>query len=241
MTRNLTALLSLMLCLFLVQVAGGAVVFGVVPSQESSGQGVVVGRVAAQTPAHAAGLQAGDVIEYVQGESIPHVAALKAVLAACSPGDVLRVRYRRGGRLCTTLVELAARPGRVDGPPPAPSAGLSPEAQLQFAQARSRLRIQLARLPHRMNLQQVHADLQEMLTLARRVPAGCHSWLQGSDVQMSLRLDYSGGAVELHSCNGALSLAVPEPGSNRLSRYPINTPAERTALPAPLLRLLQQF
>lgn len=242
MTKHHTAILSLLLCcLSLLQVAGGAVVFGVVPAEEPAAKGVVVRRVAEQTPAHQAGLQAGDEIVSVQGVPTPQAAALKEALRSYAPGDVLRVRYRRGSQLRTALVELAARP--VAEPPAAPAdqVRLSPEVQQQFAQARNRLRIQLARLPHRLNMQQVQADMLELLTLARQVPAGCQGWLQGRDVQVSLTLEYPGGAVVLQFRNGALFLAVQEPGAFRPTFYPINTPAERAALPLPLLRRLQQF
>lgn len=242
MTKQHTAILCLLLlCLPLLQAAGGAVVFGVVPAGESAGQGVVVRRVAEHTPAHAAGLMAGDVIESVQGTPTPQAAALKEVLSAYAPGDVVRVRYRRSGELRTTLVELAARPEPVSvEAKPVAEVELTPEVQLQFAQARSRLRIQLARLPHRMNTQQVQADLMELLTLARSVPSGCTTWLQGQDVQLSLSLDYPGGAVELRCCNGDLFLAVQDPASSEPVVYPINTPAERAALPHDLVQRLRQ-
>ena len=242
MMKRHTAILCLLLCcLTLLQVAGGAVVFGVVPAETSAGCGVVVGRVAERTPAHEAGLRTGDMIVSVQGVPTPHAAALKDALSTYAPGDVVRVRYYRNKRLCSALVELASRPSAAETAAPAAPVRLSPEMQQQFAQARSRLRIQLARLPQHLDMQQVQADLQEMLTLARQVPTGCRSWLQGRDVQMSLKLDYPGGAVELRSCNGSLSLAVREPGSGAITSYPINTPAERAALPVPLLRRLQQY
>ncbi|MBR1981445.1 MAG: PDZ domain-containing protein [Akkermansia sp.] len=242
MMKRHTAILCLLLCcLTMLQVAGGAVVFGVVPAEKPSEYGVVVRRVAERTPAHEAGLRAGDEIVSVQGVPTPHASALKEVLRPCAPGDVLRVRYRRNKELRSALVELAARPAAEPVTAPAAPLRLSPEVQQQFAQARNRLRIQLARLPHRVNMQQVQADLQEMLILARQVPAGCSSWLQGADVQMSLKLGYPGGAVELQFRNGLLFLVTQEPDSGSQSSYPINTKAERAALPRLLIRRLQQY
>lgn len=242
MMKRATALLSLLLlCLLILPAASGAVVFGVVPAKDSAGSGVVVQRVAERTPAQNAGLQAGDVIVSVQGVPTPRAAELKEALRAYAPGDVLRVRYRRDDRLRTALVELAARAGGKAEPTPAVTSGLTPEVQLQFAQARSRLRMQLARLPHRADMKQVQADMLELLSLARRLPTGCDTWLQGDDVQMSLRFDYPTGFVELEYRNGALLLVVQEPVTGRSLRYPINTCAERSALPQQLLRRLQQF
>lgn len=242
MTKFHTAVLCLLL-LFPVPIsaAGSAVVFGVVPVEETAGQGVVVQRVAEQTPAHEAGLQAGDIIESVQGMPTPRAADLKEAVRQFSPGDVVRVRYRRGRQPRSVLVELAARPGAADESMPAAGAEISPEVRQQFAQTRNRLRIQLSRLPYRMNKRQVQADMQELIILARRVPSGCRIWLQGSEVQVSLSLEYAEGCVELQAHNGELSLVVPKPCGSGFERYPINTPAERAAIPPRLLHRLRQY
>lgn len=242
MTKLHIAVLCLLLLLPLpISAAGSAVVFGVIPQEESAGQGVVVQRVAEHTPAHGAGLQPGDIIESVEGIATPRAEALKEAVRQFAPGDVVRVRYRRGQQLRLVPVELAARPQAVEATVPVARAEISPEIRQQFAQARNRLRIQLARLPHRMNKRQVQADMQELIVLARCVPSGCHTWLQGSEVQMSLSLEYAGGIVELQFCNGELALVVPKPRGSGFTRYPINTAAERAALPASLLRRLQQY
>lgn len=242
MTNNPTAILCLLLsCLSVVQAAGGrGTVFGVVPEKEHAGQGVAVNRVAEQTPAQLAGLQSGDVIVSVQGIPTSTATELKSALAEFAPGDVVRVQYLRGGRRLTTLVELQGRkPAEESVAAPAPE--LSPEVQLQFAQARSRLKIQLARLPYRMNSAQVQADLRELLMLARAVPSGHSQWLQGQSVEMSLVLPHKDGDVELRSENGKLSLAVHPKTAEEPVVYAINTQAERAALPAYLLQRLQEL
>ena len=242
MTNNPTAILCLLLsCLSVVQAAGGrGTVFGVVPEKEHAGQGVAVNRVAEQTPAQLAGLQSGDVIVSVQGIPTPTATELKAALSEFAPGDVVRVQYLRGTRRLTTLVELQVRKP-ADERVAAPAPELTPEVQLQFAQARSRLKIQLSRLPYRMNSAQVQADLRELLTLARAVPSGHSQWLQGQSVEMSLVLPHKDGDVELRSENGKLSLAVQPKSGEETVVYPINTPAERAALPAYLLQSLQEL
>ena len=246
MTNKPTAIFCLLLsCLSVVQAAGGAVVFGVVPDREHAGQGVAVGRVAEQTPAQLAGLRAGDVIVSVQGTPTLTAAELKAALAEFSPRDVVRVQYLREGRRLSTLVELQGRPTADElaaEPAAEPKRELSPEILLQFSQARSRLRLQLARLPHGMNTAQVHADLRELLTLAQGVPSGHSQWLQGQTVELSMVLPHADGDIELRSENGKLSLAVYEPsGEEPVAVYPINTAAERAALPPSVLRRLQEL
>lgn len=237
MKKTLTSLFCLLL-LSLPSVAA-PVVFGVVPATTASVQGVEVARVAEGTPAHSAGMQAGDVILRVQGQSASDAAALKAILSTCQPGDVLRVHYLRGDSLRVALVELQARPG-ADSPQKSVSpVELPPELLLQFAQARNRLRGQLARLPYRMNTAQVLADMQEVLMLARGMPSGYADWMQGSSVEAVLELPDTEGTVILRVDNGCLLLELHS--SDGVLSYPLDSTAQREKLPTNVIRRLQKL
>lgn len=237
MKKTLTSLFCLLL-LSLPSVAA-PVVFGVVPATTASVQGVEVARVAEGTPAHSAGMQAGDVILRVQGQSASDAAALKAILSTCKPGDVLRVHYLRGDSLHVALVELQARPG-ADSPQKSVSpVELPPELLLQFAQARNRLRGQLARLPYRMNTAQVLADMQEVLMLARGMPSGYADWMQGSSVEAVLELPDTEGTVILRADNGCLLLELHS--SDGVLSYPLDSTAQREKLPTNVIRRLQKL
>ena len=70
----------------------------------------VVGSVQSGTAAASAGLQAGDVITAVNGQSVSDYAALGAAIAAHKPGDKVTLTYTRNGTSKTVTVTLGARP-----------------------------------------------------------------------------------------------------------------------------------
>ena len=61
-------------------------------------------------PAHAAGLQAGDVIEAVNDRSIQSTADLMHAIAVLPPGEMCHITYQRNGVTVTTSAKLAIRP-----------------------------------------------------------------------------------------------------------------------------------
>ena len=228
----------LMLCLLIHQPALAAVVFGVVPA-EQSGLGLEVGRVVEQTPAHKAGLRTGDVLLRVQGVHITDADTLKRALAPYRAGSVVRVQYLRGGKAATALVELAARPQRVATQTSTVTHDLAPELQLQFVQAKSRLLIQLCHLPHGMDAAQVKADLKELRVLAGSIPSDHEGWLQGSSVETSLEFKTNSGLVILRAENDSLFLETENNGKRLL--FPIDTEQQRNLLPEQVLQCLQKL
>ncbi len=237
--------LACIFCLHLLKapLLAAAVVFGVVPQPVASSQGVAVARVVGGTPAAAAGLQAGDIITHVQGVPTPDAAALRSALSAYAPGDVVRVFYVRAGAKCVALAELVSHPGvsdaKVADNEAAETPELSPELLQQFAQVRSRLRSQLARLPYRMNRQQVLADMQELTVLARTVPSRHADWLCGSSVETALELEDAGGCVVLRLVEERLQLELHSGSSVRT--YPLESRAQCEALPADVVHRLQSL
>ncbi len=232
--------LCLTVCLLIFSQAYAAVVFGVVPAKES-GAGLVVERVAENTPAHAAGLQAGDVLLRLQGETVTDAASLRRLLAAYSAGTVVRVQYLRDGVQAVALVELVARPVPGATQSYTEEVEMSAAVQVQFMQAKSRLRIQLSHLPYRMDVAQVQADMQELLVLARSIPGKHPGWLQGSSIETTLSFADAEGHVMLRSENGELYLELSDKQGNRLFYAPIATPQQREMLPSSVQQRLQKL
>lgn len=87
---------------------------GVQTSDSPAGNGAVVQRVLAGTPAAAAGLRAGDAISDVGGRAVTSAASLDAALAAHKPGDVVQLTWTRpgvlGAQTLNATVTLAAGP-----------------------------------------------------------------------------------------------------------------------------------
>ncbi len=68
--------------------------------------GAFVGKVAQGSPAHAAGLQPGDVITQIHVRPVNNAADVEAALEATSPGDIVDVRFVRGSQDMTTKALL---------------------------------------------------------------------------------------------------------------------------------------
>ena len=72
--------------------------------------GVLVQEVPTDGPASAAGLQPEDVIVAVDGEDIERSAQLQSLIAQKRPGDEVRVRFYRGGRVQELDIRLGEAP-----------------------------------------------------------------------------------------------------------------------------------
>jgi hypothetical protein len=86
---------------------------GVIPQygQEEDGKGVPIGGTTPDTPAAAAGLQAGDVILKLGDKPTGTLMELSSALASYKPGDKVKVVFRRGEKEMTVEVTLAERRG----------------------------------------------------------------------------------------------------------------------------------
>lgn len=92
----------------------------------------VVAEVIPSSPADRAGLQIGDVLVAVGGETAPRRERLRALLAAAKPGDELALVVRRGGAEQRLVVKLGDRPDastpKPAVAPPKPSRPAAPPA-----------------------------------------------------------------------------------------------------------------
>ena len=74
------------------------------------GNGLIVGEVAGDSPAAAAGLHTGDIITAIDGEPVAGVKALREAVGARKPGDTLRLSILRDGETHEIGATLAAHP-----------------------------------------------------------------------------------------------------------------------------------
>lgn len=77
---------------------------------ENADDGVLVGDVVDDSPAEAAGLRSGDVIQRIAGQRVTNVQELIDAISSREPGAVVAVRYLRDGGAQRAEIELAARP-----------------------------------------------------------------------------------------------------------------------------------
>jgi hypothetical protein len=94
----------------LPEVPGGRRVrLGTLPDFDFSGPGVRIAAVEADSPAAAAGLQAGDIIIAAAGQPVDDLQAYGQILRSMTPGQRMTVSVLRGGETLQMEVELAAR------------------------------------------------------------------------------------------------------------------------------------
>jgi putative serine protease PepD len=94
-------------------ISGGKVqhaYLGVTVGDASSGQGAELGSIKAGTPAEKAGLQAGDVVTAIDGQSVENADDLTARISAHQPGDKVTLTVTRNGATKTISVTLGTRP-----------------------------------------------------------------------------------------------------------------------------------
>ncbi len=83
---------------------------GVSVGESAGTAGATLAEVRADTPAAAAGLEVGDVVTAVDGQSIASPAELQTAIDSHSPGDRVTVDYLRNGETHTVTVTLGTRP-----------------------------------------------------------------------------------------------------------------------------------
>jgi hypothetical protein len=89
--------------------AGWSVRFGAVPEYSFEGPGVLFAGVSPDSPAEKVGMLAGDVLVGLGDVEIARVEDLMYALQVSKPGDVVRVRWRRGESAMEARATLEAR------------------------------------------------------------------------------------------------------------------------------------
>jgi hypothetical protein len=88
---------------------GRRVLLGTMPDFAHQGPGVLVASVVEGSPAAAAGLQPGDLLLALGGTPLADLRAYSEALKRHAPGDVVRLRWKRGGQEMEKDVTLVAR------------------------------------------------------------------------------------------------------------------------------------
>ncbi len=83
-------------------------ILGIYTDELAEVQGIKIKRIIAGKGAEQAGLQDGDVITVINGQTVALTGDLHAVLANRAPGDKVNVQYLRDGKDNLTVIELSA-------------------------------------------------------------------------------------------------------------------------------------
>ncbi len=261
-------LLSLLACAFLPSYAAGApqpatprAYFGVVADEvraEASGTpvspdpgGLRVSAVAADSPAARGGIRPGDMVVRVGGRPVGSRQELMDVVRSHEPGVVVPVEVMRGNARQVINVALDPRPAslstahrpssavggdRVIRPVAVPS-----EIRDEMRHVKQRIVRQLALLPDEMEPRSVIRDLQEIRDLARDANAGRQGWMTGRAGEATVLFKDPEGGIVLRGANNLITIEVYDASGRVIYRAGLNTPAERRALPSPLLQRLRSL
>jgi len=82
---------------------------GIMPDFTFSGEGVQVGLVSVDSPAHKAGVQNGDIIVKVNKTIIKNLRHFSDILKKFIPGNIILVAYKRGNNIIKTRITLSKR------------------------------------------------------------------------------------------------------------------------------------
>lgn len=227
--------------------------FGVVTQESAMSEGVLVKSVASGSPAEAAGLRAADRILSIDDESVGGSDSLRGIITAHIPGDVVKVEVQRGGKQFAALAELSERgDGGMAGWQQFPAAGAGPvtyerrlvlpaELLMQIFQAQNRIREQLLSLPGAFSSGSVIRDMQELRNLAAGSSPGFDNWMSGASCEAFLEFSDGYGRVVLHGFDGNLRIEEYDGSGQLQAVWPVNTEAQRKALPSRLINRLQSL
>lgn len=215
-------------------------------------QGVMVRAVRPESPASQQGLIAGDVILALNGVSVSTKADVRAVLAGMEPGQKLEVELLRGAERFCMPVTLAERPvvrKRVAASADAAVGGdrvlrplrVDPAIRRAMAERRRAIIQQLAQLDKEFAPSEVSDHLQAIRHLARDANPNGRGWMLGEAGEVSLQFKDAAGVLVLHGANNELTLTVYGGSGEVTHALPLNTAAQRAAVPDVVIERLQKL
>ncbi len=227
------------------------VYFGVVAFDGDSEPGLLVSAVAPASPAYKAGIRGGDRVLRMGQVPINSRSELLGVVAKATHGEALAVEIRRAEQRFVLNVVLERRPASAAHPPHAEAAlgadrrihpiDVSDEIRKEIRRHRRLLREELASLPDGLVPSFVTDELNAIRNLARDAHAHRPGWMSGRAGEISVRFRDDEGSVVLYGANNLVSLEIYNAEGELVVRYDLNTEAERSSLPEPLLRRLQRL
>ena len=252
-----TCLYTLVLAVLLPLAAAAAekprAMFGVVTDDMASlSRGVLVRSVRPESPALKLGLLPGDVILSMNGCAISSKEELRAVLLTMEPGQSLEVEWQRGAEIQRISVVLAERPvSKKRGAASANAAvggdrmlrPLRVELSIREAMREHRREVirQLSQLPDGLVPAEVSDHLQSIRNLARDANPNGRGWMLGEAGEVTLQLRDADGVLVLHGANNQLTLTVYDAKGEVTHILPLNTTAERQAVPQAVIERLQKL
>ena len=229
------------------------------------GTGLLVAAVLPDSPAEAAGLRQHDVLTRLDDQVLIESRQLQVLVRSRQAGDTVKLTYLRGGREDTLTVTLAERllppPGRnprmewfgregmpeVPPVPPIPDfEGEGPEAP-RAPRPPGQFRFESSGLPPEL-VDEVMRALGEAaehagpaLDEARKALRSVRTMTVMDLGEGELTINDGDHTLHLKGGRGERMLKVQDRKGNELFEGPVNTPAERDALPADIRHKLERL
>lgn len=214
-------------------------------------EGAVVDAVWPGSPADKAGVKPGQVITAMNGEPMRGRESLSAFLKAHKPGDRVRVSVFADGvprSFSVTLVARPAKAGGADSPDKAVGGDrvkrpvvVSPEIREAMKARRAAICRHLSAMPEGLVPEAVIDELQAIRNLARDANAADKAWMSGKAGEATLLLRDSEGTLRLSGANNSLTLEAYDDRGRCVYRGKLDTPDQRRAVPAPVMKRLQRL
>lgn len=233
---------------------GSGVVFGVVPSDSKTEQGLEIAAVAPGSPAARSGLQAGDILLSVNTQATHTRRDLLLAIHSHKPGDTITVRYKRGKNHAEAHVTLEARPSHPQNSATPTDPGykehgdrmvkllnIPPQLLEQMRALKRDIRHALSDIEGQFVPADISEKLQQLRDLARDAQAHRHGWMSGRACEAYLQFHDDQGTLVLHGANNQLSLEVYDNAGQLLQEAPLNTQEQRQALAPELIERLQNL
>lgn len=230
--------------------------FGVVTADnpEARQGGVLVQAVRPGSPAETLELKPGDRIESLNGQRVNSREEMRTLLRGFSPGMTVELVYYHAGSQEPTSakVTLAERPVRAKAAPDNPGSAVggdrmlrplvvNPEIRAAMRTHRRAVAQQLAAVDAGFSPQLVTEHLQAIRHLARDANPRGRGWMLGEAGEVSLQFRDAEGILVLHGANKQLTLTVYDAAGVQTHTLPLNTPDERSAVPAPVIERLRRL
>lgn len=226
--------------------------FGVMPDAEEQQGGVLVRAVHPASPAGVAGVQAGDVILSLDGTKVDSREEMRAVLQSLQPGHQLEVELLQGESRRVLQVKLAERPVRPVSAAASPDAAVggdrmlrplvvNPAIRTAMREHRMKVLQQLGALPDGLQTDEVITHLQALRHLARDANPQGRGWMLGEAGEVTLQFKDAHGVLVLHGANKLLTLTVYDAAGMQTHTLPLNTEAERQAVPEGVIERLRRL
>lgn len=159
-------------------------------AERNAGDGALVGRVFANTPASEAGLRRGDVILEIDDEPVATFDELRKVIALTEPGHTVLMTVKRGGETVELTAVIQARPARDEltalrDAPAKPKFNLDPPARPTAPKASTGIggRLGVSARPHEDGLEIVRVESEGVASDLDLQPGDVISSINGEAIR----------------------------------------------------------